>query len=133
MVRDDSGRLGRLLCHPGMNCIKIGLPGKLILLKIVSENRFSGKTYFYTIAPSSSLCTRVRSGPRSAATGTTSSTLSCPPSAMPSASETSGRQFYHGVTSPPDGEVNLGSPHHPVARFLLYTTFTPWFSDMCQH
>ena len=44
----------------GMNCIKIGLPGKLILgkrkagspilLKIVSENRFSGKTYFYTTA-----------------------------------------------------------------------------------
>ena len=38
----------------GTNCIKIGLPGKLILspilLKIVSENRFSGKTYFYTIA-----------------------------------------------------------------------------------
>ena len=46
-----------------MNCIKIGLPGKLILceriglrevksilLKIVSENQFSGKTYFYTIA-----------------------------------------------------------------------------------
>ena len=44
-----------------MNCIKIGLPGKLhlskrkgllekpILLKIVSENRHSGKTYFYTI------------------------------------------------------------------------------------
>ena len=46
----------------GMNCIKIGLPGKLILSKrkglleviflmpILSENRFSGKTYFYTIA-----------------------------------------------------------------------------------
>ena len=44
-----------------MNCIQIGLPGKLILekmssgnhilLKIVSENRFSGKTYFYTIHP----------------------------------------------------------------------------------
>ena len=46
----------------GTNCIKIGLPGKLILskrkrslgspilLKIVSENPFSGKTYFYTIA-----------------------------------------------------------------------------------
>ena len=40
----------------GTNCIKIGLPGKLILskrkglLKILSENRFSGKTYFYTIA-----------------------------------------------------------------------------------
>ena len=42
-----------------MNCIQIGLPGKLILekmssgnhilLKIVSENRFSGKTYLYTI------------------------------------------------------------------------------------
>ena len=40
----------------GTNCIKIGLTGKLILSKrkglreIVSENRFSGKTYFYTIA-----------------------------------------------------------------------------------
>ena len=46
-----------------MNCIKIGLPGKTdsqsvkrssgnhILLKIVSENRFSWKTYFYTIHP----------------------------------------------------------------------------------
>ena len=45
----------------GTNCIQIGLPGKLIfskrkglwespiLFKIVSENRFSGKTYFYTI------------------------------------------------------------------------------------
>ena len=50
--------------EPGTNCRKIGLPGKLILskgkglrevmhilLKIVSENRFSGNTYFYTIAP----------------------------------------------------------------------------------
>ena len=46
--------------------------------------------------------------------------------------DTSGRQLYHGVISPPGGEVNLGSPHHLVARFLLYTTFTPWFSDMCQ-
>ena len=42
----------------GGNCIKIGLAGKLILrsrshilLKIVSENRFSWKTYFYTIHP----------------------------------------------------------------------------------
>ena len=40
-----------------MNCIKIGLLGKLILskrkglLKIVSENQFSGKTYFYTMPP----------------------------------------------------------------------------------
>ena len=45
------------------NCIKIGLPGKLILsnrkrswgspilLKIVSENRFSGKTYFIQLVP----------------------------------------------------------------------------------
>ena len=50
----------RLPCTPsGMNCIKICLPGKLIfskrkgspiILKIVSENRFCGKTYFYTIA-----------------------------------------------------------------------------------
>ena len=51
----------------GTNCIKIGLPGKLILskrianrssrrpilMKIVAENQFSGKTYFYTIASSS--------------------------------------------------------------------------------
>ena len=48
-----------------MNCIKIGLPGKLILskrkrslgspilLEIVSENQFSGKTYCYTIGSSS--------------------------------------------------------------------------------
>ena len=47
----------------GGNCIKICLSGKLIfskrkrswgspiLLKIVSENQFSGKTYFYTIHP----------------------------------------------------------------------------------
>ena len=51
------------LASAGTNCIKIGLAGKLILsrkrssgnpilLKIVSENRFSGKTYFYTIASS---------------------------------------------------------------------------------
>ena len=38
-----------------MNCIKIGLPGKLILSKRKglledSENQFSGKTYFHTIA-----------------------------------------------------------------------------------
>ena len=40
----------------GGNCIKIGLPGKRslgchILLKIVSENRFSGKTYFIQLVP----------------------------------------------------------------------------------
>ena len=29
--------------------------GSPILLKIVSENRFSGKTYFYTIAPRNSV------------------------------------------------------------------------------
>ena len=44
---------------PGGNSIKISRPGKLILskrkglLKIVSEKRFSGKTYFYTIGPNS--------------------------------------------------------------------------------
>ena len=53
----------RLQVCSGANCIKIGLPGKLILskrkglrgspilLKILSENQFSGKTYFYTIDP----------------------------------------------------------------------------------
>ena len=47
----------------GGNCIKISLPGKLILSKgkekvfgksyslEISENRFSGKTYFYTVHP----------------------------------------------------------------------------------
>ena len=58
-----------------MTCIKIGLPGKLIfnnsrsigrpiLLKIVSEDQFSGKTYFYTIAsscPSISFRARINS------------------------------------------------------------------------
>ena len=47
----------RLPARPGTNFIKIGLPGKLILslgespilLRIVSKNRFSGKTYLYTI------------------------------------------------------------------------------------
>ena len=46
----------------GMNCIKIGLPGKSILGDYfqreydfpktfsLTENQFSGKTYFYTIA-----------------------------------------------------------------------------------
>ena len=57
----QEGRLAleHLLAVAGGNCIKIGLPGKLILskrkghilLKIVSENRFSGRTYFYTIGP----------------------------------------------------------------------------------
>ena len=49
--------------RPGGNCIKIGLPGKVIpskrkglrdvifSLKIVSDKWFSGKTYFYTIHP----------------------------------------------------------------------------------
>ena len=48
---------------PGGNCIKIGLPGKLILGRLFSreydfpktfsltEKQFSGKTYFYTIHP----------------------------------------------------------------------------------
>ena len=61
----DSAPLQRRV-RAGMNCIKIGLPGKLILskekdlwestllLEIVSENRFSGKTIFYTIISSSS-------------------------------------------------------------------------------
>ena len=59
--------------RPGMDCIKIGLPGKLILskrkgpilLKIDSENRFSGKTYFHTIASSSSSWRLYTAWPRS--------------------------------------------------------------------
>ena len=64
-ARGAGAALPALAARPaGTNCIKIVLPGKLILserkglrgspilLKIVSENRFSGKTYFYTIASS---------------------------------------------------------------------------------
>ena len=59
----DGGSRGTRRPRPGMNCIKIGLPGKLILskrkglwespilLKIVSENRFSGRTYFIQLVP----------------------------------------------------------------------------------
>ena len=65
--REAVAARGRVLRHlgprqAGTNCIRIGLPGKLILskrssgspflLKIVSENQFSGKTYFHTIASS---------------------------------------------------------------------------------
>ena len=60
---------------PGTNCLKIGLPGKTdsqqekgssgspILLEIVSENQFAGKTYFYTIPPVSNLKLTLFSSP----------------------------------------------------------------------
>ena len=52
-------RLARVEAEPGGNCIKTGPPGKSILserkgpilLKIVSENRFTGKTYFIQLVP----------------------------------------------------------------------------------
>ena len=58
----------------GTNCIKVGLPGKRILSKRkglgksyslekkVSENRVSGKTYFYTIASRAGRSTGTRTG-----------------------------------------------------------------------
>ena len=57
--------MSQFLRRTGTNCIKVGLPGKRILSKrkglrkspilliTVSENRFSGKTYFIQLPPAS--------------------------------------------------------------------------------
>ena len=82
---------------PGMNCIKIGFPGKLILskrkgssgshilLKTVSDNQFSGKTYFYTIHPRQNHLAMAHSRSRSSPPGSSSATVG--PSDRPSAPE----------------------------------------------
>ena len=92
--RPEGGRgvRGRLLQRrvlrrgvPGTNCIKLGLPGKLILRDYfqgdydfpktfsLTEIQFSGKTYFYTIAPRS--CARDSSP--STTRSQTSASISC--------------------------------------------------------
>ena len=51
MLMSTDSSLETPITGPGMNCIKIGPPGKgPILLKILSENWFSRKTYFNSIA-----------------------------------------------------------------------------------
>ena len=60
----DCGQMSTAMAaSAGANCIKIGLPGKSILKRLfpreydfqktlsLTENQFSGKTYFYTIHP----------------------------------------------------------------------------------
>ena len=60
LVRWEDVSLAELAVLPGGNCIKIGLPGKWILGYYVfsreydfslTENQFSGKTYFHIIHP----------------------------------------------------------------------------------
>ena len=62
-----------------MNCIKIGLPGKLILGDFpktfsLTENQFSGKTYFYTIVSRGPSKSARRSAATRATPGTGSAT-----------------------------------------------------------
>ena len=113
--------------YSGGNGTKIGLPGKLILskrkgssgspflLKIVSENRFSGKTYFYTIGSRPRSSSTTPAGQTTAPTTTMwprrSRRMSTPPWTPPASSASSSGSA--ASSTPPSGApFNTLMKHH---------------------